>query len=75
MRTAIHYMLLSPLDDEKQSMLLFPTWPVEKWDIYFKLKAPLDTTIEAACIQGKLTKFIVTPSERKSDITVINCKS
>jgi len=74
MRTAIHYMLVSPLDDEKQSILLFPTWPVEKWDIDFKLKGPLDTTIEAACIQGKLTKLIVTPVERKSDITVLNCK-
>merc|ERR1719240_805106 len=61
MRTAMHYMLLSPLDDENQSVLLFPTWPTAKWDVHFKLHAPLNTTVEAACTKGVLTKLIVTP--------------
>jgi hypothetical protein len=73
MRTAMHYMLLSPLDDAKQSVLLFPTWPTDKWDVDIKLHAPLQTTIEAACTNGTLTKLVVTPSARRADITVMNC--
>jgi len=72
MRTAMHYMLLGPLDDAKQSMLLFPTWPT-KWDVDIKLRAPLQTTIEAACINGTLTKLVVTPAARRADIKVVNC--
>ena len=37
MRTGMHYMLLAPLDDAKQSVLVFPTWPVDKWDVDFKV--------------------------------------
>lgn len=74
MRTAMHYMLLSPLDDAKQGVLLFPTWPTEKWNVHFKLHAPLNTTIEAECINGTLTKFVVTPPSRMSDVQVLNCK-
>ena len=73
MRTGMHYMLLQPVDDAKQRILLFPTWPIE-WDIDFKLHAPLSTTIEAACINGTLTKFIVTPKSREADVTIVNCR-
>jgi len=31
MRTGLDYMLMAPLDDEKRGILLFPTWPVERW--------------------------------------------
>ena len=54
MRTAVNYMLLSPVEDASQSVLLFPTWPTDKWDVAFKLWAPLNTTVEAACVGGKL---------------------
>lgn len=74
MRTAMHYMLLAPLDDAKQGIVIFPTWPVDKWDIHFKLHAPLSTTVEAACTNGTLTTFIVTPKSREADVQVLNCK-
>ena len=61
----MHYMLLAPLDDAKQSMLLFPAWPTE-WDVRFKLHAPLNTVVEAACINGSLAKLVVDPPERRA---------
>jgi hypothetical protein len=73
MRTAMHYMLLAPLDDDKQSVLLFPAWPAE-WDISFKLHAPLNTVIEAACINGTLTKLVVHPPERRADVQLAGCR-
>jgi hypothetical protein len=75
MRTAMHYMLISPLDDANQTVQLFPTWPVTEWDVSFKLWAPLNTTIEASCVGGELQYLIVTPAERAQDVTVLNCKS
>merc|ERR1712070_871551 len=71
MRTGMHYMLLSPVDDVKQSMLLFPTWPAA-WDVDFKLHGPLNTTVEASCINGTLTKLVVTPKNREQDVRVVN---
>lgn len=53
---------------------MFPSWPVDKWDISFKLYAPLNTTIEASCINGTLAYFSVIPEERKKDIIINNCK-
>eukprot|EP00937_MAST-01D_sp_MAST-1D-sp2_P000388 g388.t1 len=73
MRTAMHYMLLGPLDDAGQKMLLFPTWPTARWDVDVKLHAPRQTTVEAACINGTLTKLVVTPAARRADIQVLNC--
>ena len=74
MRTGLDYMLMAPLDDDKRSMLLFPTFPTAKWDVRFKMHAPLNTTIEASCQGGKLEYLIVTPPERKADIKVMNCE-
>ncbi len=74
MRTAMHYMLLAPLDDEAQHLLAFPSWPTDRWDVDFKLHGPLGTTVEAACVNGTLTKLIVTPAARKKDVIVMNCK-
>jgi hypothetical protein len=73
--TGLNYMLLAPLDDAARSMLLFPTFPTDKWDVRFKMHAPLNTTIEASCQKGVLEYLIVTPPERKKDITVHNCKA
>ena len=53
----------------------FPTFPTDKWDVRFKMHAPLNTTIEASCQKGVLEYLIVTPPERKKDITVHNCKA
>jgi hypothetical protein len=73
MRTGLDYMLMTPLDDTKQTILLFPTFPTDKWDVRFKMSAPLNTTIEASCQGGKLEYLLVTPAERKADVTVLNC--
>ena len=75
MRTGLDYMLMAPLDDVKRRMVLFPTWPVERWNIRFKMHAPMDTTVEASCQGGKLEYLIVTPAWRKPDFTVANCKA
>ena len=66
--------LLAPLDDAKQSVLLFPAWPFD-WDVSFKLRAPLNTVIEAACVNGSLVKLIVTPPERRADVQLAGCQS
>ena len=65
---------MAPADDAALSITLFPTFPTDRWDVAFKLHAPKNTTIEAACVGGKLEYLIVTPPERKADITVANCQ-
>jgi hypothetical protein len=68
-------MLMAPLDDEKRSMVLFPTFPTAQMNVRFKMHAPLKTTIEASCQGGKLEYLVVTPPERKADIKVMNCEA
>ena len=74
MRTAVHYMLMAPLDDANQSVVLFPTWPVDQWDVSFKLWAPYNTTIEASCVGGVLQYLTVTPPDRAAYVIVSNCQ-
>ena len=73
MRTGLDYMLLSKPDDAKGSILLFPAFPTGRWNVRFKLHAPRNTTVEASCQGGKLEYLIVTPPERKADVTVLKC--
>ena len=70
-----HKVLTNFFIPQARSMLLFPTFPTNKWDVRFKMHAPLNTTIEASCQGGKLEYLIVTPPERKKDITVLNCNA
>ena len=74
MRTALNYMLMSTLDDANGSVLLFPAFPVARWDVRFKMHAPRNTTIEASCQAGKLEYLVVTPAERRPAVTVLNCR-
>jgi hypothetical protein len=74
MRIAMHEMLLGRLDDQNETITLFPGWPVERWDVSFKLKGPLNTTVEAACTGGKLTTLRVTPPSRLNNIKVYGCR-
>jgi hypothetical protein len=67
-------MLLGRLDDADQTIMLFPGWPVDLWDVSFKLHGPLNTTIEATCTAGKLSKLVVVPESRRSAVQVLNCK-
>ena len=48
MRTGLNYMLMSTLDDDKGSVLLFPAFPAQQWNVRFKMHAPRNTTIEAS---------------------------
>jgi hypothetical protein len=49
------------------------TFDTARWNVRVKIHAPLNTVIEASCQGGKLEYLIVTPPERKADITVLNC--
>lgn len=61
---ALQSMLLQCDGDE---INLFPAWP-PKWNVKFKLKAPLKTMIEGEYKNGKLLRLIVTPKEREKNI-------
>jgi hypothetical protein len=74
MRIALHEMLMGRLDDVQQTITVFPGWPADVWDVDFKLKGPLNTTVEAACVRGVVTKLIVIPASRRRDVVVHNCK-
>ena len=74
MRTGLDYMLMATLDDAKGSILLFPAFPTDRWNVRFKLHAPRNTTVEASCQDGKLEHLVVTPPSRRKDVTVLNCK-
>jgi len=49
---------------------LFPAWPKDR-DVYFKLHAPKNTTIEAKLKAGKIEFLKVFPEERRKDIVSI----
>ena len=75
MRTRLDYMLMSTLDDAKGSVLLFPAFLAQQWNVQFMMHALRNTVIEASCQEGKLEYLTMTPPERKADITVMNCKA
>ena len=60
--------MLMQVNDEK--IYLFPAWPKE-WDVKFKLCAPYNTTVEVELKNGKVSKLIIEPKSRFTD--VINC--
>ncbi len=60
--------MLLQTDDKR--ILLFPAWPKDK-DVHFKLHAPYNTTVEAELKDGKVTKLIVIPEERKKDVELM----
>ena len=74
MRIAMHEMLMGKLDDDAHSITLFPGWPSKSWDVSFKLHGALNTTVEAACVKGRLTKLLVTPPSREKDVVLYNCQ-
>lgn len=57
-------MLLQTTGD---TIYLFPCWPKDK-DVYFKLHAPHNTTIEVEYVDGVLQKLEVTPQSRWKDV-------
>jgi len=56
-----------------RKIYLLPAWPVE-WDVDFRLHAPYQTVVEGNVRGGKVEKLRVTPTERQSDIEVMEAK-
>jgi len=54
-----------------ERIYLFPAWPVERWDVTFKLHAPHATIIEGELSGGRLVRLSVTPESRRMDVTVL----
>jgi hypothetical protein len=52
--------------DGKRIQLL-PAWPAD-WTVDFKLRAPLQTTVEGHVEHGKVTRLKVVPSDRAKDV-------
>jgi hypothetical protein len=64
---ALQAMLLQA---DGRKLLLFPAWP-KAWDVEFKLRAPLGTTVEGIYRGGKLERISVTPPERAKDLVAM----
>ena len=50
-------------------ILLFPAWPRD-WDVEFKLRAPMSTTVAGALRRGELVDLSVEPESRRKDIVL-----
>ncbi|KAF4651770.1 hypothetical protein FOZ61_010224 [Perkinsus olseni] len=76
MNNALTYMLLQPMDDENEGILLFPAWPSWPchWDVSFKLWGPASTTIRGSLVAGKVTELRVDPEHRLTAVTVRPCQ-
>ena len=72
--TALNFMLLQSGDDgfDSATVVVFPAWPCT-WDVDFKLAAPLNTTVSVRYVKGKLERFDVEPTARKSAVTFAGC--
>ncbi len=52
-----------------QTITLLPAWPAT-WDADFRLHAPGNTTVEATVRHGIVERLVVTPANRRADVTV-----
>ncbi len=59
------------MQSEGEKIFLFPAWP-KKWDVEFKLHAPMSTTVEGAYRNGELKRLRVTPQSRAKDVVKMN---
>lgn len=55
---------------EGRRIVLFPGWPRAWGDVWFKLNAPLNTTVECELKDGKVVNLVVTPTSRRVDIVI-----
>lgn len=65
---ALQHMLLQCVG---RKIYLFPAWPVDRWNVNFRLHAPDQTVIDAELKDGKLTRLAVSPEARRADIVVM----
>jgi len=73
MRTAVHAMLLQPLDDAPGRMVVLPSWDAASLDVDFSLRGPRATTVRLACESGAIASLTVTPATRAADVIVAGC--
>jgi hypothetical protein len=65
--TAFQAMLFRATNEK---VLLFPAWPKE-WDVEFRLRAPLNTTVEGVFRRGRIERLKVTPDARIKHVVKI----
>lgn len=66
----IHALQTMLVQFDGAKILLLPAWP-KKWDAEFKLRAPLQTTVEGVVRGGELVHLKVTPASRRKDVVVM----
>jgi hypothetical protein len=57
------------LQAEGRCIRLLPAWPSD-WDVWFKLHAPVNTTVECRFRDGRIVKLVVDPPERLADVVM-----
>ncbi len=65
---ALQHMLVQAVDGK---ILLFPAWPVRRWNVKFKLHLPRQTIIEGELKDEELIAFTVTPPDRRRDVIIL----
>jgi len=65
---ALQNMLVQCVDDK---ILLFPAWPVRRWNVKFKLHVARQTTIEGELKDDQLISLVVTPPARRRDVILL----
>ncbi|EER13294.1 hypothetical protein Pmar_PMAR015892 [Perkinsus marinus ATCC 50983] len=73
MNNAMTYMLLQPMDDKEEGIMLFPAWPCD-WDVNFKLWGPANTVIEGSLVGGNVTELHIEPEHRSRAVIVMPCQ-
>jgi len=66
-------MLLQPMDDVEESMLLLPAWPCE-WDVAFRLAGPMNTYVSGKLVNGTLS-YTVEPKSRAGAVKPLKCEA
>jgi hypothetical protein len=65
---ALQTMLVQTVGEK---ILLFAAWPVDRWNVDFKLHLPGQTVIEGELKDGQLLRVQVTPESRRADLVVL----
>jgi hypothetical protein len=78
MRAALQWMILAPRSTSESSgpgnsITLFPAWNCSRWDVKFKLHAPMKTVVEGELRGGMLVRLDVSPALRRADVVMANC--
>ena len=69
----LHALQTMLVQSSNGKLFVLPTWPKD-WDVDFKLRAPLQTTVEGQVRAGKVVNLKVTPAERQKDVVIMGPK-